>query len=161
MTIRQPTTQPGALQDLYAPRSNCFGCGPENQKGLRLKSYAIGDEVVADFSPEAHHQAFGGVLSGGIIGTLLDCHANWTAAYHLMQVGALAALPCTVTAEFQLKLRRPTSLNEAAHIKAKIIETQGDRVIVEARMFSGGKETASFRGILVVVREGHPAFHKW
>jgi hypothetical protein len=32
-----------------------------------------------------NHEAFPGVLNGGIIGTLLDCHCNWTAAYHLMR----------------------------------------------------------------------------
>ena len=34
--------------------------------------------------PEEHHQAFPGMINGGIIGTLLDCHGNWTAAIALM-----------------------------------------------------------------------------
>ena len=42
-------------------------------------------ELVADWQPLPHHAAFDGVLNGGIIGTLLDCHANWTAAMHLMR----------------------------------------------------------------------------
>ncbi len=41
--------------------------------------------MVCDFTPEPHHQAFPGMLNGGIIGALLDCHSNWTAAYHLMK----------------------------------------------------------------------------
>jgi hypothetical protein len=38
---------------------------------------------VAEFRPELHHEAFPGVLNGGIIGALLDCHSNWTAAWAL------------------------------------------------------------------------------
>ena len=79
-----------SLQDRYAPQNQCFGCGPANSKGLRIKSYVVGDELVAEFTPEAHHIAFAGVLNGGIIGTLLDCHSNWAAAHHLMAITAKA-----------------------------------------------------------------------
>ena len=74
-----------ALQDRYAPQNRCFGCGPANEKGLRLKSRAEGDLVVADWTPEPHHEAFQGVLNGGIIGALLDCHSNWAAVWHFMR----------------------------------------------------------------------------
>lgn len=161
MPIKEPRTEPTPLQDLYAPNNQCFGCGPANEKGLRIKSRVVGDEVVADFTPEPHHQAFGGVLNGGIIGALLDCHSNWTAAYHLMQEKGLLSPPCTVTSEFHVKLRRPTSLHSPVHLKAKVVESEGDKAIVEAKMFSEGKETASCRGVFVAVREGHPAYHRW
>jgi hypothetical protein len=39
-------------------------------------------------APEAHHEAFPGMLNGGIAGALLDCHSNWTAAHHLMKLPA-------------------------------------------------------------------------
>ena len=65
-----------SLQDTYAPHNACFGCGAANEQGLRIKSHVEGDEVVARWRPEPHHQAFPGVLNGGIIGTLLDCHSN-------------------------------------------------------------------------------------
>ena len=28
-----------SVQDEYAPKSICFGCGPANEKGLKIKSY--------------------------------------------------------------------------------------------------------------------------
>src|SRR6478736_3857461 len=96
------------LQVRYAPRSQCFGCGPVNQSGLRLESFARNDEVVALWHPSKKHQAFPGMLNGGIIGALLDCHSNWTAAWHLLQQGRLSQPPCTVTAEYAVKLLRPT-----------------------------------------------------
>ena len=46
---------------------------------------------------------------GGIIGALMDCHSNWTAAYHLMKRAGADKPPCTVTAEYSLRFRRPNS----------------------------------------------------
>ena len=39
-------TEP-SLQEKYAPQSICFGCGPANDKGLRIRSILDGGEVVA------------------------------------------------------------------------------------------------------------------
>src|SRR5207253_3488904 len=78
-----------SLQESYAPSMTCFGCGPANEKGLHIRSFPQGDEVVATFQPETYQEAFPGMLSGGIVGTLLDCHCNWTAAYHLMKQAGL------------------------------------------------------------------------
>src|SRR5262245_26983213 len=148
------------LQDRYAPQNRCFGCGPANEKGLRIKSRVEGDELVCDWTPEEHHQAFGGVLNGGIIGTLLDCHSNWTAAHHLMRVRGLDAPPCTVTADFHVKLKRPTPL-APVRVRAQVVETLEDRVSVEGTVEAGGKVTATCRGTFVAVKEGHPAYHRW
>ena len=60
------------LQEKFAPASICFGCGPANDKGLRVRSFVRGDEIVATWQPEKHHEAFPGILNGGIIGALLD-----------------------------------------------------------------------------------------
>ncbi|NNF70413.1 MAG: PaaI family thioesterase, partial [Acidimicrobiia bacterium] len=65
-----------------------------------MKSHVEGDVVVADWTPEPHHQAFHGVINGGIIGSLLDCHSNWTAAWHLFDTRADGTFPVTVTADF-------------------------------------------------------------
>jgi acyl-coenzyme A thioesterase PaaI-like protein len=149
-----------SLQDRYAPRNRCFGCGPANEKGLRIKSFVEGDEVVCDFTPEEHHQAFGAVLNGGIIGALLDCHSNWAAAHHLMIARGLDAPPCTVTADFHVTLKRPTPL-APVRLRARVVETAEDRVAVEATLEGGGKVTATCRGTFVAVKEGHPAYHRW
>lgn len=150
-----------SLQETYAPNNRCFGCGPANEKGLRIRSLVEGDEVVADFVPEPHHLAFPGVVNGGIIGTLLDCHSNWTAAWGLMRAKGLDAPPCTVTAEFHVKLKRPTPLGETLHLRAKVAEIEGDRAVIDATLEAGGKVTASCHGVFVAVKEGHPAFHRW
>src|SRR6266850_622560 len=118
-----------SLQRHYAPRGRCFGCGPANEQGLHVESFVEGDEIVARFTPEPHHLAFDGVLNGGIIGALLDCHSNWTAAWRLMQAGKLEAPPCTVTSDFHVKLRRPTPMGEPVVLRAHTTEVGDDRAI--------------------------------
>jgi acyl-coenzyme A thioesterase PaaI-like protein len=150
-----------SLQDTYAPHSICFGCGPANAQGLRIKSHPQADEVVAEWMPESHHKAFPGMLSGGIVGTLLDCHSNWTAAYHLMRKHGLSEPPCTVTAEYAVKLRRPTPSNAPVTLRSKLVELGDDRATVEATLEAGGKVCATCRGTFVAVKPGHPAYHRW
>lgn len=150
-----------ALQDRFAPTNRCFGCGPVNEKGLRIKSFVEGDEVVAEWMPEEHHQAFEGMLNGGIAGALLDCHSNWTAAYHLMQKGGDSTPPCTVTADFHVALKRPTPLGVPIQLRAKVVESTRDRATVDATLEANGKVTATCRGTFVAVKEGHPAYHRW
>lgn len=150
-----------ALQDRYAPHNRCFGCGPSNEKGLRLKSVPEGDEVVCDWRPEEHHQAFEGMLNGGICGALLDCHSNWTAAWHLMNENGLETPPCTVTAEFHVKLKKPTPMDGTVRLRARVVESSEKKAVVEATLEAGGVVTCTCRGVFVAVKEGHPAYHRW
>lgn len=45
------------------------------------------------------YQAFPGIINGGIISALFDCHGNWTAAIALMDRAKLPRPPLTLTAE--------------------------------------------------------------
>ncbi len=150
-----------SLQDRYAPQNKCFGCGPANAQGLRIKTFADGDETFATWTPAPHHQAFDGVLNGGIIGALLDCHSNWTAAYHLMKRSAAESPPCTVTAEYAVKLRRPCPVDRPVQLRAKVVESSDDRATIEATLTSDGEVCATCRGTFVAVKPGHPAYHRW
>lgn len=173
-----------SLQDQFAKKSICFGCGPANQQGLQIKSFVSGghatidnfsnkinsnsmnsisgDIVIANWRAQAHHEAFPGMVNGGIIGSLLDCHCNWTAAWALKNKFDLAAPPCTVTAEYTIKLLRPTPSQAELTLKALAVEVIGDdRVWVEGDLTANDKVTAKCRGLFVAVKEGHPAFHRW
>src|SRR5437870_11563936 len=97
-----------SLQEKYAPENSCWGCGPSNREGLRIRSFAKNREVVAEWQPQPKYEASPGVLNGGIIGALLDCHCNWTAAYHLMNRAGAARPPRSLSPEYSLTLRRPT-----------------------------------------------------
>lgn len=151
-----------ALQDEYAPNGTCFGCGPTNDRGLRIKSIPREDGTVATtWHASKHHEAYGGALSGGVIGTLMDCHSNWTATYHLMKRSGAQTPPCTVTAEYAIKLKRPTPTGGDIEIVARPVEVGEDRAVIEAELRAGGNVCATSRGTFVAVRPGHPAYHRW
>ena len=150
-----------SLQETYAPHNACFGCGPANEKGLRIRSFVAGAEVVAEWQPQPHHEAFPGMLNGGIIGSLLDCHSNWTAAHHLMRAAGSDRPPCTVTADYAIRLKRPTPMDAPVRLVARVVESSGDRAVVDAELIAGGKVCATCRGTFVAVQPGHPAYHRW
>jgi acyl-coenzyme A thioesterase PaaI-like protein len=150
-----------SLQETYAPANACFGCGPANAKGLRIRSFVRGDEVVAEWRPSEQYEAFPGMLNGGIVGALLDCHSNWTAAWHLMTASGADSPPCTVTADYAIKLRRPTPTSGPVHLTARVVESGEDRAVVEAELSADGKVCATCRGTFVAVKPGHPAYHRW
>ena len=150
-----------SVQETYAPSNACFGCGPANARGLRIRSLCAPNGLVCDWQPEGHHEAFPGMLNGGIAGTLLDCHCNWTAAIHLMERNRLEAPPCTVTAEYAIRLLRPTPTAEPVHLEAHVVESSADRAVVEGTLSAAGKTCATCRGTFVAVKAGHPAYHRW
>ncbi len=149
------------LQQTYAPDSICWGCGPANPEGLHLCSFAEGEEVVAEWTPGPNHAAFPGVLNGGIIGTLLDCHCNWSAAYHFMRARGLDHPPVTVTADYTIRLRRPTNAAEPVRLVARVKEATDRKAIVEGELYSGDEVTATCSGTFVAIGDDHPAAEGW
>ena len=150
-----------SMQEKYAANSICFGCGPANKKGLKIKSYRSGEGLEMEFETSEEHQAFPGIINGGIIGTLLDCHGNWVAAIALMDEWGEEVPPCTVTASYSIKLRRPTPSNSKLNIRGKVIEIKDKIVKVELVMKVGEKVCATGEGLFVAINEGHPAYHRW
>jgi acyl-coenzyme A thioesterase PaaI-like protein len=153
-----------SLQETYAPNNRCFGCGPANEKGLRIRSFPVEgnpDELEAEWTPGDHHEAFDGILNGGIVGALLDCHANWTACWYLMRRDGQDTPPCTVTAQFTVKMMHPTPSNRPVTLRARVRSSKESRVDVDAELMSDGKTTATCDGVFVAVKPGHPAYHRW
>lgn len=153
-------TREVSLQDQYAPGNVCYGCGPANPDGFHIQSFPRGDEVVCEWTPQPHHHGYPGALNGGVIGTLVDCHCNWTATYHLMRKLGLDHVLPTVTAEYSVKFRRPTPMGPLT-IRAHVMESTDDRATVEATLEAGGQVCATGRGTFVAVKPGHPAYHRW
>ena len=150
-----------SIQETFAPNLACFGCGPANPKGLHVRSFPDGDVVVAEWQPSPEYEAYNGMLNGGIIGTLLDCHCNWAAAWHLMQKSGADKPPCTVTAEYTIKLKRPAPTDHPLKLVARIVESTDNRATVEGELIAHEKVCATCRGTFVAVKPGHPAYHRW
>jgi acyl-coenzyme A thioesterase PaaI-like protein len=151
-----------SLQERFAPRGRCFGCGPANDRGLRIRSYAASDgSVIATWSARPEHEAWPGVVNGGILGALVDCHSNWTAIAALMARDGLSAAPSTVTADLSMRFRLPTPSDAPIRLVGRAVELTGDRVTVETTVTSGDMVTAIGRATFVRVGPGHPAYGRW
>ena len=145
----------------FAPHNECFGCGPSNKLGLQIKSFVHGDSLIATFLPKAHHKAFDNILSGGIIGALLDCHSNWCAAYFIMKKRREESLPCTVTAKYCVQLLAPTPLDTPLSLIATPTLITDKKAEVSAKLIANNHTTATCEGLFVAVKPGHPGFHRW
>jgi len=150
-----------SVQEKHAPNSICFGCGPANADGLQIRSFPIENGLEMTFQTSDHHQAFPGMINGGIIGTLLDCHGNWTAAMAIMADRGDDEAPCTVTARYTIKLRRPTPHDVPLHITSHVESVEGNRAEVSMTLTAEGEICAQGDGLFVAVKEGHPAWHRW
>ena len=92
---------------------------------------------------------------------MLDCHGNWTAAIAIMDKRGEEKPSCTVTANYSVKLLRPTPEDEVLVITSKVEELLEDRASISMELFAGEKLCAKGKGLFVSVKEGHPAYHRW
>jgi acyl-coenzyme A thioesterase PaaI-like protein len=112
-----------SIQESLYPKLTCFGCGPANERGLRLQSFRDDEQYVAQFLPWPEHDNGIGYLNGGIIGTLLDCHSAAAVVDTADQRGwrALGDAPLPyVTAGLDVRYRRPAPLREPVTLRAEL-----------------------------------------
>jgi acyl-coenzyme A thioesterase PaaI-like protein len=129
---------------------------------LRIQSFEQPDgSVLATWQPRQEHEAFDGFVNGGILGTLIDCHSNWTAVAALLDRDGGHIAPSSVTADLSVRFRRPTPSDRPLRLVGRVVELAFDRVTVETSIEAGGEVTARGRATFVVVKEGHPAFGRW
>lgn len=93
----------------------CFVCGTKNPMGLKLNFHydEKNDEVVSNTVFPRHFQGWQGVLHGGLISTVLD--------EIMIKAVAQKGLKC-VTAELNIKFKKPALLKKGFSIKGKVIE---------------------------------------
>ncbi len=132
----------------------CFGCGPANSRGLRLKSYLGDGYVTASFIPWPEHGNGLGFLNGGIIATLLDCH---TAAGVLQEASlqgwdaSPGALVPFVTSGIDVRYLRPSPLDSAVELRAVVIKSTEAEITCEAELRYDDKTCAT----------GHAVWKRW
>jgi acyl-coenzyme A thioesterase PaaI-like protein len=143
-----------AFQDQGAVH-HCHGCGADNEKGLRLKSYWDGDEAIAAWRAQAHH--CGGTrenLNGGIIASLIDCHSLNLAiaqAYRAEQrpIGSPPRIGY-VTANMNVSYLKPTPIDQPIELRARVTKIEGRKTWVNCTLSAGGAVRA--RGEVLGVR---------
>ncbi|EFN51182.1 hypothetical protein CHLNCDRAFT_59311 [Chlorella variabilis] len=128
-----------SVQEAYTPESTCWGCGPVAKDGLFLRSYRIpgGLEATAQLDPK--YCAFPGIINGGVVSALFDCHGNWTAAIALMDKAALPKPPLTLTYEMLATFKEATPPDEPLILRSQIVrikesESPGSKATVQVDM---------------------------
>ncbi|MDE3054011.1 MAG: PaaI family thioesterase [Gemmatimonadota bacterium] len=146
-----------AIQDFYpAGFDTCYGCGRSNPHGLQLKSRWDGDgpDMVARYAPRPEQIGVSGFAYGGLIASLIDCHAMGTAAAASERaegrpIGQREA-PRYVTASLKVDFLKPTPADSELEVRARVRELGPRKAIVDATVSANGVVTA--RGEVVAVR---------
>jgi len=132
----------------------CYGCGRNNPEGFKIRSYWEGDVGVCRFTPKETHCAFPGVVYGGLIASLIDCHSICTAMANAYREAnrELGTEPVLyfVTGELNVKYIKPTPMNTQLILKAHVTEQQPKKSYVQCSVFADNIETA--RGTVLGIR---------
>jgi acyl-coenzyme A thioesterase PaaI-like protein len=144
-----------AFQDYYPDDlSHCYGCGRLNEHGLQIKSHWDGDEAVCRFQPRPYHMAIPGYVYGGLIASLIDCHATGTAAAaaYRAEGRAMDTDPPRrfLTASLHVNYLRPTPLAGPLELRARVKELKGRKIVVAVDLLAEGEVCA--RGEVVTVQ---------
>ena len=124
-----------------------------------MKSHWEDDETVAIWEPKEYHLAFPGILNGGIIATLIDCHGTGTAnaAAHKAS-GASNPHFVHVTGAISVKYLRPTPMNKPVTLRARVTEMGEDKIKVTCELYSDEVKCAT--GEVLTVRVDPDIFLK-
>ena len=137
MTTKLVPLQHGAL-------NHCFGCGPENKTGLRLKFF-VDDEhqIVCRVCVPRRFEGPPGHVHGGVIGTLLDeamSKAN-------RQFGVVA-----MTRQMEVEYLKPVPLMKPLTLTAHHVNASGRKHRCEAQITDqNGTILASAKALFIAV----------
>jgi len=155
---QESAVKPDAFQDLL-PHNHCFGCGPHNPNGLRIKSYWAGDDLsVTRFTPKPYHCAGPKhFVNGGVIATVMDCHCVCTAgAAAYRDAGReIGTGPDRYFATLTLALEyaRPTPIDAELVVTATVLERTERTYVLSCELAAADKVCVSARVEAIEVPE--------
>lgn len=144
-----------AFQDQIAG-NHCWGCGRDNPQGFRIKSYWDGDETICSWTPQPWHCASPvHVVNGGVLATLIDCHAILSAMAHANRLAGYplddtARLIWYVTGQLEVTYQQPTPLGPTLDIRARLLPQNERKTVVQCTLSVAGTVCAS--GNVLAVR---------
>jgi acyl-coenzyme A thioesterase PaaI-like protein len=144
------------IQDAYPDDiAVCFGCGRNNPEGWQIRSEWDGKEGTLRFTPDPHHTAYPGIVYGGLIAGLIDCHSVGTAVAAMYQAEGrpLDSQPpiLCVTANLNVTYLKPTPLGDELFLQARIKALTSRKAIVRCSLFAGEDECAQAEVVAVRV----------
>jgi acyl-coenzyme A thioesterase PaaI-like protein len=143
--------RPDAFQDHYPEAwSHCMGCGRLNAHGYHIQSLWAekGKRSLCTFSPAPWHTALPGYVYGGLLASVIDCHATGTAAAIIHETAPDHAYPRFVTASLNVDFLKPTPL-APFEVEGSLHSREGRRLVIACTVTAGGEVTV--RGRVTVV----------
>ncbi len=145
-----------AIQDYYeAEFSVCFGCGRLNKEGHQLKTFLIDNETISKHTPKANQTAINGIVYGGLLASLIDCHGTGSASAFYAQENGIKLVqynaPRFVTGNLNVSYLKPTPLNKEIVLKGKLKEIKGRKVIVSIAVYSENSLTVTSEVIALLL----------
>ena len=116
------TNWPQASIDIDKSTNMCFVCGKDNPIGLKLQFDWDGKTARAEFTPSELCQGWTGIMHGGIIACLLDEAMSYAAVFEKIN---------TITAQLQMRIKRPIPIGEPLFITGTI--SKRTRRLVETK----------------------------
>ncbi len=141
-----------SVQERFAPDNICFGCGPANPKGCASKFPPRGG-TAGRVEARTASSGLPGVAQRGDHRRShgLPLQLGGGAAPH-GEAGPRGHLPSTVTAQYAIKLRKPTPSDRMLTLRARVVSSEGNRAEVEASVEADGEVCATCRGTFVSVQ---------
>jgi len=139
-----PASKGEMINKVVLPGNDCFGCGHDNEHGLKIEVFRDGDQeqLVGHFKPKAHMTGFPGITHGGVIYTALDCLASWAPTILMPEIKAAwilrsaeikylrpahEALPLILSASIpkRTKIWKPVVVQTKAHDEEGVLLVEG------------------------------------
>jgi acyl-coenzyme A thioesterase PaaI-like protein len=108
-----------ALNEELLKGNTCFGCGPDNPDGLRIRIFrdpSNANRLTGTYRPRATQTGFPQIVHGGLQFTALDCMAAWTVLI-LRQPGKMMPITKSATTRFL----KPATLGAELALSAEVI----------------------------------------
>lgn len=106
---------------------HCFVCGKKNPSGLKIefKENPQSKEIEAEVIFPNHLQGWQNTVHGGLLATVLD--------EIMIKAAAAANIKC-VTAEINVKYKKPAFTGTTYQVHGKILEARGRIITAESRI---------------------------
>lgn len=96
----------------------CFGCSPDNDKGMHLEFWMMNDACHTHYTVPAHMSGFDGMVHGGIIALMMDEVAQWSLIGTLGKIG--------LTRDLSIQFLKPVHTETELVVEGKLLE-QSDK----------------------------------
>ena len=172
MVMRFADWVEGTIQASYDEHSQCFVCGNAHESGLGLKSFRVeeSDPRWADASPSAlrsvvtvgdAYQGLPGIVSTGVMDSLMICHGSWQAAIALMDRAVLPRPPLVMPKSYSMQIHDRLPPGTEIEVTTKAIDARDDkepyRVRVMMELKAAGDDDHDGKGFVCASSEAMPS----